>query len=155
MNHRYFNTLNEHQKAYVNLNLKKPENGEYMLSVYYLVPTLEFNMLQAAAEVASESSTGTNFSVLTETEFSRKLNALVYNIDYKKNLVWIAYPCRLFDRGGNVQNILTYVIGNVLGMKQIKSLKLLDVWFPKNMLKKYDGPSYTLNSVKKYLNIKK
>jgi len=144
--------LNPKQKAYVNLDLKDPKNGEYFLAVYHLVPN-KLNILQAAAEVAAESSTGTNFKVNTETAFSREMNALVYKVDTKKNLVWIAYLWRIFDRNGNVQNILTYVVGNVLGMKELKALKLLDVWFPPEMLKKYDGPSYTLDDMRKYLNV--
>jgi ribulose-bisphosphate carboxylase large chain len=69
--------------------------------------------LQAACEAAAESSTGTNFAVKTETTYSRLMNALVYKLDLEKNLVFIAYPRRLFDRGGNVQNILTYIAGNI------------------------------------------
>ncbi len=154
VDYKFLKTLNSHQKAYINLDLANPKNGEYMLAVYHLVSSSEYNILQASAEVAAESSTGTNFAVQTETDFSRQMNALVYQIDYKKNLVWIAFPWRLFDRGGNVQNILTYVIGNVLGMKQIKALKLLDIWFPSAMLEQYDGPSYTLDDMRKYLGIK-
>jgi ribulose-bisphosphate carboxylase large chain len=152
---RFYKTLNPKQKAYVNLNLSESQlrDGEYMLAVFHLVPDKKSNMLQAAAEVASESSTGTNFPVKTETPFSRQMNALVYQVDYRKSLVWIAYPWRLFDRGGNVQNILTYIVGNVLGMKQITALKLLDVWFPSAMLEQYDGPSYTLDDMRKYLNV--
>lgn len=110
-------------------------------------------MFQAAAEVAAESSTGTNFTVKTETPFSHQMNALVYQLDVKKNLVWIAYPWRLFDRNGNIQNILTYVVGNVLGMKEVAELKLLDVWFPPSMLEQYDGPSYTFDDMRKYLSV--
>ena len=146
-------TLNEKQKAYINLNLKTPKNGEYLLTVSHLVPGGDLNILQAAAEVAAESSTGTNFKVKTETPFSRELNALVYKIDLEKNLVWTAYPWRIFDRGGNVQNILTFIVGNVLGMKEISALKMLDVWFPSSMLEQYDGPSYTLDDMRKYLNV--
>jgi len=150
---RLYKTLNPKQKLYVNLDLADPRNGEYLLAVFHLVPDKKSNMLQAAAEVASESSTGTNFQVKTETSFSRTLNALVYQVDYKRCLVWIAYPCRLFDRHGNIQNILTYIVGNVLGMKQVSALKLLDVWFPSAMLEQYDGPSYTLDDMRKYLNV--
>ncbi|MEZ5335271.1 MAG: hypothetical protein R2741_08565 [Methanolobus sp.] len=32
--------------------------------------------------------------------------------------------------GGNVRNILTYIVGNILGMKEVAALKLLDIWFP-------------------------
>lgn len=146
-------TLNIHQKGYVDLDLPNPKNGEYLLSIFHLISGGSLNILQAAAEVAAESSTGTNFNVKTETAFSQKMNALVYKIDQEKNLVWIAYPWRLFDRGGNVQNILTYLVGNVLGMKEVSAIKLLDVWFPPAMLEQYDGPSYTLDDMRKYLNV--
>lgn len=146
-------TLNSKQKAYVNLNLSNLKGGEYMLSVFHFIPGKNLNTLQAAAEIASESSTGTNFKVKTETNFSRSLNAIVYQVDLKKNLVWIAYPWRIFDRIGNVQNILTFVVGNVLGMKEVNALKLLDVWFPPAMLEQYDGPSYTIDDMRKYLGV--
>ncbi|MEW6529138.1 MAG: ribulose-bisphosphate carboxylase [Candidatus Micrarchaeota archaeon] len=146
-------SLNSKQLAYVNFDLQNPKNGEYLLTVFHLVSGEKLNILQAAAEVAAESSTGTNFEVTTETSFSRKMNALVYAVDLKKNLVWIAYPWRLFDRRGNVQNILTYIAGNIFGMKEISALRLLDVWFPSAMLEQYDGPNYTLDDMRKYLNV--
>ncbi|HII38499.1 TPA: ribulose-bisphosphate carboxylase [Candidatus Micrarchaeota archaeon] len=150
---QFLKTLNDKQKAYVDFGLKNPRNGEYMLTAFRLVPGRGLNFLQAAAEIAAESSTGTNFKVQTETAFSREMNALVYQADSKRNLVWIAYPWRLFDRRGNVQNILTYLVGNVLGMKEVDGLKLLDVWFPPAMLEQYDGPSYTLDDMRKYLKV--
>jgi len=146
-------TLNSHQLAYVNLELKDPKNGEYMLCCFHVLPGGKLNILQAACEVSAESSTGTNFLVQTETAFSREMNALVYNVDTEKNLVRIAYPRRLFDRGGNVQNILTYVAGNIFWMKEVNAIKLLDVRFPPAMLEQYDGPSYTLDDMRKYLNV--
>ena len=30
---------------------------------------------------------------------------------------------------------------------------MLDVWFPPVMLEQYDGPSYTLDDMRKYLNV--
>lgn len=146
-------TLNPKQQAYVNFNIPNVKNGEYMLCVFHFRPGKNLNILQAASEIAAESSTGTNFKVETETAFSREMNALVYKIDEEKELVWIAYPWRLFDRRGNVQNILTYVVGNVLGMKEVNALKLLDMWFPPAMLEQYDGPSYTIDDMRKYLDV--
>lgn len=146
-------SLNPKQQGYVNLELPDPTNGEYLLTVFRLVPGGEMNMLQAAAEIAAESSTGTNFRVNTETKFSKVMNALVYQMDLERELVWIAYPWRLFDRGGNVQNILTYIVGNVLGMKEISALKLLDVWFPPSMLEQYDGPGFTVDDMRSYLGV--
>ena len=150
-----YKTLNEKQKAYVNFKLteKDLKNGEYMLAVFHFRAGNGLNALQAASEIAAESSTGTNFAVTTETAFSRQLNALVYKLDLKKELVWIAYPWRLFDRRGNIQNILTFVAGNIFGMKEVSALKLLDVWFPPSMLEQYDGPSYTIDDLRKYLGV--
>lgn len=150
-----YKTLNIHQQKYVNFNLENPKNGKYMLSVFHLIPGGDLNILQAAAEVSAESSTGTNFLVQTETPFSREMNALVYKVDLEKNLVWIAYPWRLFDRGGNIQNILTYIVGNILGVKEVNACKLLDVWFPPSFLEQYDGPSYTIDDMRKYLGVYK
>ncbi len=148
-----YETLNDKQKAYVNFDIPNVKNGEYLLGIFTLKAGEGLNILQAASEIAAESSTGTNFKVQTETAFSREMNALIYQIDQKRDLVWIAYPWRLFDRTGNVQNILTYIIGNVLGMKEVSALKLLDVWFPEAMLEQYDGPSYTIDDMRKYLNV--
>ena len=102
-------TLNDHQLAYVNLDLPNPKNGQYMLLAAHFQPGKSMNILQAACEVAAESSTGTNFLVETETAFSKEMNALVYKVDVEKELIWIAYPWRLFDRFVNIQNILTYI----------------------------------------------
>ncbi|MDD3178062.1 MAG: ribulose-bisphosphate carboxylase [Candidatus ainarchaeum sp.] len=148
-----YETLNEKQKAYVNFNIPNTKNGEYLLCVFRMKEGKGLNVLQAAAEIAAESSTGTNFKVQTETAFSREMNALVYDLDQEKELVWIAYPWRLFDRVGNVQNILTYIVGNVLGMKEVSALKLLDLWFPPSMLEQFDGPSYTIDDMRKYLDV--
>ena len=77
-------SLNPHQLAYVNLELPNPKNGQYMLCAFHLQAGKNLNILQAACEVAAESSTGTNFLVETETSFSREMNALVYKVEEDK-----------------------------------------------------------------------
>lgn len=143
------------QKQYINLELgDQAKNGHYLLAVFHLVPANpDDDLLGLATEVAAESSTGSNMRVNTATPFSDSMNALVYKVDEEKNLVWLAYPTRIFDRGGNVQNIMTYIAGNIYGMSSVSAMKLLDVWFPPAMLENYDGPSYTLDDMRKYLNV--
>ena len=141
------------QKEYLKLGLDPVAAGNYMLVVFHLVPGEGRDLLDAASEVAAESSTGSNLTIGTATEFSKSMDALVYKIDEAKNLVWIAYPLDIFDRGGNVQNILTYIVGNVFGMADVKAIKALDCWFPPEMLKNYDGPYTTIGDMKKYLGI--
>jgi len=143
------------QNRYVNLELgDDAKNGHYLLAVFHLVPTdPNGDLLELAAEVAAESSTGTSVRVKTATPFSDTMNALVYKVDKEKKLVWIAYPTRIFDRGGNIQNIMTYIAGNIYGMSTAKAMKLLDVRFPAAILENYDGPSYTLDDLRKYLDV--
>jgi len=74
-------------------------------------------------------------------------------VDEENNLAYIAYPIDIFDRGGNVQNIMTYIAGNVYGMSSLSALRLEDVWFPPTLLEQHDGPSYTLAQMKEYLDI--
>ncbi len=50
-------SLNEHQKAYINMELPNPQNGDYMLTCFHLIPGGKLNILQAACETAAESST--------------------------------------------------------------------------------------------------
>lgn len=140
------------QKDYINLKLKNPESGDYLLAVFHLVPAKGHDLLDVASEVAAESSTGSNVKVV-DTKFAAGLNAIVYKVDKKKNLAWIAYPWRIFDRGGNIQNIATYIAGNLFGMSNLIGLKLLDIWIPKKMIKHYDGPKVSLPEIRKHLNV--
>jgi energy-coupling factor transporter ATP-binding protein EcfA2 len=59
----------------------------------------------------------------------------------------------LFGPPGTGKSTMARTIVNTLGMKEVSALKLLDVWFPPSMLEQYDGPSYTLDDMRKYLEV--
>lgn len=139
------------QQDYIDLG-RKVDTGEYMLAVFK-IDSYKDDLLSEASEVCAESSTGSNIKVNTATNFATAHNAVVYKFDEDKKLFWIAYPWSIFDRGGNVQNIMTYIAGNVFGMSSLKECKLLDIQFPSAMLEQYDGPSYTIDDMRDYLNL--
>jgi ribulose-bisphosphate carboxylase large chain len=139
------------QEQYLYLGNEEVFNGHYMLAVFYVVPYGDITLDDVATEIAAESSSGSNLKVGTRTNYSMGLDARVYKIDVENNLVYIAYPWAIFDRGGNVQNIMTFIAGNIFGMAELKACKLLDVWFPSQMLDQYDGPSVTLDDMRDYL----
>lgn len=141
------------QKEYLAPDDPSVHNGNYLLSVFKIIPKGGLSLEDVATEIAAESSTGTNLKVGSATEFSLNLNAKIYKIDKEENLVWIAYPWAIFDSDGNIQNILTFVAGNILGVSEIKACKLLDVYFPPQMLVHYDGPSYTFDDMRDYLKV--
>jgi len=141
------------QNQYLDLGKSDINNGKYLLAVFRLSAYGKKSILDAASEVAAESSTGSNVTVGTATDFSKKMDAKVYEIDEDKHLAYIAYPWRIFDRGGNIQNILTFIAGNIFGMSELSGCKLLDVYFPPQMLALYDGPSTTLDDLRKDLQV--
>ncbi len=141
------------QKEYLFLGNEEVHNERYLLTVFHIIPSEGLTLEDVATEIAAESSTGTSIAVKSATDFSSSNNARVYKIDKEKNLVWIAYPWDIFDTGGNVQNILTFIAGNIFGVSEVKACKLLDVYFPPEMLVHYDGPSYTLDDMREYLGV--
>ncbi|MCC7303855.1 ribulose-bisphosphate carboxylase [bacterium] len=139
------------QKQYLYIDDQEVFNGHYMLAVFKLRTYNNIPLDDAATELAAESSTGSNLKVATATLYSQNIDARVYKVDEDNGLVYIAYPWTIFDSDGNVQNILTFIAGNVFGMSEFKECKLLDVWFPSQMLDQYDGPSVTLDDMREYL----
>jgi ribulose-bisphosphate carboxylase large chain len=141
------------QKKYIQLDNQQVFNDQYVLTVFHVKTYGDIDLLDAASEIAAESSNGSNLQVGTATAFSDAMGAIVYKVDKVKELVYIAYPWRMFDRGGNLQNVITFLNGNILGMSELAACKLLDVWFPSTMLDLYDGPEYTIDDMRQYLNV--
>lgn len=139
------------QQEYIDIG-RNVDTGEYLLAAFQIESYNDDELLSEASEVAAESSTGSNLRVGTQTAFSMRHDAVVYKFDQEKKMFWIAYPWSIFDRGGNIQNIITYLAGNIFGMGSLKRCKLLDVYFPTQMLDQYDGPSYTIDDMRTYLN---
>src|SRR5512147_88868 len=94
----------DQSKRYANLGLNERDliaGGAHVLCAYVLKPKSGFEPLPTAAHFAAESSTGTNVEVSTTDDFTRGVDALVYECAPAKDgdyLVKIAYPIELFDR---------------------------------------------------------
>ena len=110
------------------------------------------NLKRAAGAVAAESSIGTWTEVKTEKAYVKKLAAKVFEIN--KNLIKVAYPLELFELG-NMPNILSSIAGNIFGMKEVKSLRLVDIIFPKKIVKSFKGPKFGINGIRRILKVKK
>jgi len=130
---------------YSDLSLKEDElisNGKHMLVAYHMEPQPGHAYLESAAHFAAESSTGTNVEVCTTDDFTKGVDALVYEIDEANLVMKIAYPNELFDRNvidgrAMIVSFLTLVIGNNQGMGDIKEAKRLcakyaDLWSTDN-----------------------
>jgi ribulose-bisphosphate carboxylase large chain len=145
----------DQSNRYANLNLREEDliaEGKHVLCAYIMKPKAGYGYLETAAHFAAESSTGTNVSVSTTDDFTRGVDAIVYEIDEEKELMKIAYPTDLFDRNiidgrAMLASFLTLTIGNNQGMGDVEYAKMHDFWFPPEYLRLYDGPSTDISSM--------
>jgi ribulose-bisphosphate carboxylase large chain len=112
-------------------------------------PKEGYSYLETAAHFAAESSTGTNVEVSTTDDFTRGVDALVYDVDEHQQLMKIAFPVELFDRNiidgrAMVVSFLTLAVGNNQGMGDVEYAKLHDFYVPPQFLRLFDGPTTTL-----------
>jgi ribulose-bisphosphate carboxylase large chain len=145
----------DQSNRYANLDLREEDliaEGRHVLCAYIMKPKAGYGYLETAAHFAAESSTGTNVSVSTTDDFTRGVDALVYEIDEEKELMKIAYPTDLFDRNiidgrAMLASFLTLTIGNNQGMGDVEYAKMHDFWFPPEYLRLYDGPSTDISDM--------
>jgi len=145
----------DQSNRYANLELREEDliaGGRHVLCAYIMKPKAGYGYLETAAHFAAESSTGTNVSVSTTDDFTRGVDALVYEIDEEKELMKIAYPTDLFDRNiidgrAMLASFLTLTIGNNQGMGDVEYAKMHDFWFPPDYLRLYDGPSTDISDM--------
>ncbi len=139
----------DQSNRYANLALTEADliaGGRHVLCAYIMKPKAGYGYLATAAHFAAESSTGTNVEVGTTDDFTRSVDALVYQIDESKELMKIAYPIELFDRNitdgrAMLASFLTLSIGNNQGMGDVEYGKMHDFYIPPKLLQLFDGPS--------------
>ncbi len=141
---------------YVNLDLTEDEllsGGNHVLVAYHMKPKAGFGTyVETAAHFAAESSTGTNVEVSTTDDFTRGVDALVYEADESKELIKLAYPVELFDRNiidgrAMIASFLTLAIGNNQGMGDVEYAKIHDFYVPPDFLRLFDGPATTISNL--------
>jgi len=142
----------DQSSRYADLSLREAElikDGRHVLCAYIMKPKAGYGYLETAAHFAAESSTGTNVAVSTTDDFTRGVDALVYEIDESKELMKIAYPVDLFDRNiidgrAMIASFLTLTIGNNQGMGDVEYAKMYDFFVPPDFLRLFDGPATTI-----------
>lgn len=110
----------------------------------------------AAIAIAKEQSTGTWTYVGYETRgIQQKYGAKVEEIDEENRIVEILFPMEDFSiEKGGISNILSIVAGNLFGLKELENVRLLDVRFPREFVKKFRGPNFGIPGIRKIVGTK-
>jgi ribulose-bisphosphate carboxylase large chain len=136
------------------INLKYKPLPTELLCEYYIEPNSMYSIEKVAGFIAAESSIGTWTDIATmNPTIAAKLRPTVYDINRQKKIVKIAYPQELFEPG-NMSQILSSIAGNIFGMKALNNLRLIDINFPKGILKSFKGPRFGIKGIKKLTKIK-
>ena len=114
-----------------------------LVARFRIEPAADMSVEAAASRVASESSNGTWAALhVDESEFT-DLGAVAFDIDETGDAasVAIAYPNALFE-DGSMPQILSCIAGNIMGMKAVDSIRLLDCDWPEAIVESFPGPAY-------------
>jgi ribulose-bisphosphate carboxylase large chain len=150
----------DQSNRYSRLDLRESDlisGGRHVLCAYHLRPKPGHDFLATASHFAAESSTGTNVEVSTTDDFTRGIDALVYEIDPARELMKIAFPLALFDRNitdgrAMIVSFLTLAVGNNQGMGDVEYAKLHDFYVPPSFLQLFDGPAMNIADLWRVLN---
>jgi ribulose-bisphosphate carboxylase large chain len=107
---------------------------------FSIEPAPDMDWEAAASRVASESSNGTWAELQVEGSIT-DLSATACAIDEESGVVTVAYPVELFE-AGSMPQILSCIAGNIMGMKAVSRIRLLDCEWPAAIVSEYPGPQY-------------
>jgi ribulose-bisphosphate carboxylase large chain len=103
-------------------------------------PAADMSWADAASRVASESSNGTWAELQVEGSV-RDLSATAFHVDEETGRIRVAYPDALFEPG-NMPQVLSCIAGNIMGMKAVERIRLLDCAWPEQLTRSFPGPQY-------------
>jgi ribulose-bisphosphate carboxylase large chain len=115
----------------------EPDSSE-LVCRFDLEPAPDMDVEAAASRVASESSNGT-WAELQVSGSITDLSATAFDIDGSR--VSVAYPDALFEPG-NMPQVLSCIAGNIMGMKAVERIRLLDCDWPQGLATGFPGPQF-------------
>ncbi len=130
----------------------KPKESD-IIALFSFKPARGISDREAIGRLASESSVGT-WTTLPGMPKKRIYKLMARAFWWRKRFVKIAYPIELWEEG-SVPQLLSGIGGNIFGMKAIEKLKLIDAQLPKRYLRKFKGPLYGKDVIRKIFRRKR
>ena len=135
-------------KTYSYLHLGEKIDLDAHVVCKYRVTT-DLPIEEAANAIAAEQSTGTwtGITTLHDKEFKMCSGKV---IDITGNMVTVAFPEEDFDiELGGIPQALSIISGNLFGLEALQKVRLEDVEFPSGILKKFKGPKFGADGIRK------
>jgi ribulose-bisphosphate carboxylase large chain len=114
-----------------------------LVCTFRISPGQGLSVEAAAARVASESSNGT-WAALAPGSDVRQYSAVACDVGASGangTEVTVAYPEALFEHG-SLPQVLSCIAGNILGMKAVETIRLLNCEWPELLAQSFPGPQF-------------
>ncbi|MFB6092062.1 MAG: type III ribulose-bisphosphate carboxylase [Haloquadratum sp.] len=126
-----------------------------LVCTFRIAPATGMSVEDAASRVASESSNGT-WAALSTGEGFTDMRATAFDVSGRVDPdetgipaaeanqlreVEVAYPAGLFEPGSMPQ-ILSCIAGNIMGMKAVDTIRLVDCVWPEGVATSFPGPQF-------------
>ncbi|GAA0662707.1 type III ribulose-bisphosphate carboxylase [Natronoarchaeum mannanilyticum] len=121
------------------LDLSYEPDVEDLVCEFYVEPAADMDLAAAGSRVASESSNGTWAELQVEGSIT-DLSATTFELG-DDGRIRVAYPAELFEFG-NMPQILSCIAGNIMGMKAVERIRLLDCEWPEALATSFPGPQF-------------
>ena len=136
------------------IQLDQPATKDEVLCTFRVEHDPSVDFAWATGALAAESSIGTwDPGLTTMTDEVREWGARVVKLDESQKLAWVAYPEGLFERG-NLAQLLSSVVGNVYGLKEVRKLRFVDIEMPASYVKSFPGPQLGLDGVRDLVGVR-
>src|SRR6056297_3058636 len=121
------------------LDLSYEPGEDELVCSFYVEPAADMDLEAAGSRVASESSNGTWAELQVEGSIT-DLSATTFALG-DDGVIEVAYPAELFEFG-NMPQILSCIAGNIMGMKAVERIRLLDCEWPDALATSFPGPQF-------------
>lgn len=141
-------------KGYWNPDYEPTEKD--IICAFRLIPQEGVDPTEVAAGIAGESSTGTWTVVWTDRitayeDYIGKAYKVVRVPDTDQYIAYIAYNMDLVEEG-SIASLASTLIGNIFGIRALKSLRLEDMYLPPEYVKTFQGPAHGIITEREILN---
>jgi len=139
------------------------KDKDYIIATYYIEDFLDgvdfLDHLSRVQEMVLEGSTGSWIDIKEETPGVReKLSGKLlgyYEVPApkygKRAIIQLAFPTAAWDLNANIPMMLLSVAGNIFVFS--KKVRVLDISFPESLIKKFSGPKFGIDGLRKLTGV--
>jgi ribulose 1,5-bisphosphate carboxylase large subunit-like protein len=129
-------------------------SSDHVLCLYKVEVHPESSIHDAAEKIARYASVGLKSNTDLAEKFSAKVISF-HELAPNQGIIIVAYPPEMFDIDtGGIASLLTIMAGWNTSVSDILSIRIYDIFLPKNITEKFLGPQFSQAKINDLLHVK-